>query len=169
MKTLLCRLRCAYAGKPRGHCGRRLRYVPKIIDQHAYTCGPESTSSRASIPLEAKRLHFAGGFAAAGFAAGCVAWRLTGWDEMGWAWCWPVDTDMVDEIAAVAAADAFRAEIQVTWLVKHRDQTAVWKKIRRLPFKLTLRSSDTVHVSLRLIGSNVFLLRKESRTSHCNL
>ena len=42
---------------------------------------------------------------------------------MGWAWCCPVDT--VDEIAAVAAADAIRCtEIQVTWLVKHRDQSA---------------------------------------------
>ena len=53
----------------------------------------------------------------------------------------------MDGIAAVATADAIRAEIQVTWLVKHRDQSAVQKKIKRLPFKLTLRSSDTtVHV-----------------------
>ena len=77
---------------------------------------------------------------------------------------------MVDDIAAVAAADAIRcAEIQVTWLVKHRDQSAARKKIRHLHFKLTLRTSDTVHVPVCLIGSNIFLLRNESRTSHCNL
>ena len=77
MKALLCRLIRAYADKPRGHCGRRLCYVPKIINQDAYTHGPESTRSVDLLPLEAKRLHFAGGsaggFAAAGFAAGCVA------------------------------------------------------------------------------------------------
>ena len=50
--------------------------------------------------------------------------------------------------------------------MKHRDQSAVRKKIRHLHFKLTLRSSDTVHVPVCLIGSNVFLLRNESRTSH---
>ena len=76
---------------------------------------------------------------------------------------------MVDDIAAVATADAIHAEIQATWLVKHRDQSAVRKKIRHLPFKLTLRSSGTVHVSVCPIGSNIFLLRIESRTSHCNL
>ena len=77
---------------------------------------------------------------------------------------------MVDDIATVAAADAIcRAEIQATWLVKHRDQSAARKKISRLHFKLTLRTSDTVHVPVRLIGSNIFLLRNESRTSHCNL
>ena len=77
---------------------------------------------------------------------------------------------MVDDIATVATADAIcRAEIQVTWLVKHRDQSAAQKKIRHLHFSLTLRASNTVHVPVRLIGSNVFLLRNESRTSHCNL
>ena len=77
---------------------------------------------------------------------------------------------MVDDIAAVATADAIRrAEIQATWLVKHRDQSAARKKIRRLHFKLTLRTSNTVHVPICLIGSNVFLLRNESRISHCNL
>ena len=76
----------------------------------------------------------------------------------------------MDEIAAVAAADAIhRAEIQATWLVKHRDQSAARKKIRCLHFKLTLRTSDTVHVPVCLIGSNVFLLRNKSRTSHYNL
>ena len=34
---------------------------------------------------------------------------------------------MLDEIAAVAAAYAIHAEVQVTWLVKHRDQSAVQK------------------------------------------
>ena len=77
---------------------------------------------------------------------------------------------MVDDIATVATTDAIcHAEIQVTWLVKHRDQSAARKKIRRLYFNLTLRTSDTVHVPVRLIGSNIFLLRNESRTSHCNL
>ena len=77
---------------------------------------------------------------------------------------------MVDDIATVAIADAMcRAEIQATWLVKHRDQSTARKKIRRLHFKLTLRTSDTVHVPVCLIGSNVLLLRNESRTSHCNL
>ena len=77
---------------------------------------------------------------------------------------------MVDDIAAVAAADAIcHAEIQATWLVKHRDQSEAQKKIRRLHFKLTLRTSTTVHVPVRLIGSNIFLLRNKSRTSHCNL
>ena len=80
-----------------------------------------------------------------------------------------VDTDTVDDIAAVAAADAICAEIQATWLVEHKDQSAVRKKIRRLHFKLTLRSSDTVHVPVRLIGSHFFFLRNESRKSHCNL
>ena len=80
-----------------------------------------------------------------------------------------VDTDMVDDIAAVTAADAIHPEIQATWLVEHKDQSAVRKKIRRLHFKLTLRSSDTVHVPVCLIGSNVFLLRNKSRKSHCNL
>ena len=60
--------------------------VPKIIDQHAYTSGPESTSSRASgsnlrsitfrgqkAPLCWWLLVAAGGFAAAGFAAGGFA------------------------------------------------------------------------------------------------
>ena len=76
----------------------------------------------------------------------------------------------MDDIAADAAADAIRhAEIQATWLVQHRDQSAARKKIRRLHFKLTLRTSDTVHVPVHLTGSNIFLLRNESRTSHCNL
>ena len=36
----------------------------------------------------------------------------------------------MDEIAAVATADAiYCTEIQATWLVKHRDQSAVQKKI----------------------------------------
>ena len=75
----------------------------------------------------------------------------------------------MDEIAAVAAADAICAEIQVTWLVEHKDQSAVRKKIRHLHFKLTLRSSNTVDVPVHLIGSNIFLLRNKSRTRHCNL
>ena len=41
-----------------------------------------------------------------------------------------VDTDTVDDIAAVTAADAICPEIQATWLVEHKDQSAVWKKIR---------------------------------------
>ena len=80
-----------------------------------------------------------------------------------------VDTDTVDDIAAVTAADAICPEIQATWLVEHKDQSAVKKKIRRLHFKLTLRSSDIVHVPVHLIVSNVFLLRNKSRKSHCNL
>ena len=59
--------------------------------------------------------------------------------------------------------------LQATWLVKHRDQSAARKKISRLHFKLTLRTSDTVHVPVRLIGSHIFLLRNESRTSRSNL
>ena len=35
------------------------------------------------------------------------------------------DTDTVDDIAAVTAADAIHPEIQVTWLVEHKDQSAV--------------------------------------------
>ena len=80
-----------------------------------------------------------------------------------------VDTDTVDDIAAVTAADAICPEIQETWLVEHKDQSAVRKKIRHLHFKLTLRSSDTVHVPVHLIGSNIFLLRNKSKKSYCNL
>ena len=80
-----------------------------------------------------------------------------------------VDTDTVDDIAAVTTADAIHAEIQATWLVEHKDQLAVRKKITHLHFKLTLRSSDTVHVPVRLIGSHILLLRNENRKSHFNL
>ena len=71
---------------------------------------------------------------------------------------------MVDDIATVAATDAIcHAEIQVTWLVKHRDQSTAQKKIRCLHFKLTLRTSDTVHVPVHLIGSNVFPSKKRKQ------
>ena len=132
------------------------------------------------VPLEAKRHRFAGGSAggfACSFAVGCVTWtldRVTGWDEMGWAWCWPVDIGLegtVDEIAAVAAANAnCCTEIDYKrhgyWSIGINQQS---ERKWHLHFKLTLRSSDTVHVSICLIGSNFFLLRNESRTSHCNL
>ena len=59
--------------------------------------------------------------------------------------------------------NAICPEIQATWLVGHKDQSAVRKKIRRLHFKLTLRSSDTVHVPVRLIGSNVFSFKKQKQ------
>ena len=48
-------------------------------------------------------------------------------------------------------------------VVKHMDQSAARKKISCLHFKLTLRTSDTVHVPVRLIGSNIFSLKKRKQ------
>ena len=71
MKVLLCRLSRAYAGKPRGHWKTMTLFYQKLsINMLIHV--DQSLPALDLLPLEAKRLLFAGGFPG-GFAAGCVA------------------------------------------------------------------------------------------------